>query len=195
MTQVSFSLTSHVNLVVRTCNYHLRNLWRIRRFIGVDACHHAVRALIISRLDYCNSLFTVLTGKDRKKLEIVQNRAARLIFGVGRRTHTSPLLQELHWIPFQKHVIFKTCVYVYKILHNSAPNYLEDIISLYKPARYLRSMTDKTLLTIPRNVLSVGEKSFSTSASRNWNNLPCSLRECPSLDTFKKHLKTYLFSM
>ena len=64
----SFTLTSHVKLVVRTCNYHLRNLWRIRRYITVDACHHAVRALIISRLDYCNSLFTVLSTKDRKKL-------------------------------------------------------------------------------------------------------------------------------
>ena len=29
----SFTLTSHVKLVVRTCNYHLRNLWRICRFI------------------------------------------------------------------------------------------------------------------------------------------------------------------
>ena len=29
---------------------------RIRRFIDKDACHHAVRSLILSRLDYCNGL-------------------------------------------------------------------------------------------------------------------------------------------
>ena len=26
-------LTPHVDYIVRTCNFHLRNLWRIRRFI------------------------------------------------------------------------------------------------------------------------------------------------------------------
>ena len=47
----SFTLTSHVKLIVRTCNYHLRNLWRIRRFITVDAYHHAGRALITLHRD------------------------------------------------------------------------------------------------------------------------------------------------
>ena len=44
-----FKLTSHVNQVVRNSNFHLRNLWRIRRFIDLKTCHHAARALIISR--------------------------------------------------------------------------------------------------------------------------------------------------
>ena len=90
----SFTLTSHVNNTVRTCNFHPKNLWRIRRFIDVKTCHHAVRALILSRLDYCNSLFVVLSAKDRKRLESIQNRAARLFFSVGRRVHTSHLIKE-----------------------------------------------------------------------------------------------------
>ena len=138
-------------------------------------------------------MFTVLPTKDRKKLEIIQNRAARLIFCAGRRTHTTPLLQELHWLPLQKRISYKLCLYVYKILQHSAPTYLEDMISVYTPTRTLRSMSDKTLLTIPRSALVVGDKSFSVSASRQWNSLPLSLRECHSLDTFKKHLKTFFF--
>ena len=73
----SFKLSSHVQRIVRTCNFHLKNLWRIRRFIDMKTCHHAVLALIISRLDYCNSLFTILSARDRKRLESIQNRAAR----------------------------------------------------------------------------------------------------------------------
>ena len=38
----SFKLSSHVNNVVKICNFHLRNLWRIRRFIDTTTCHHAV---------------------------------------------------------------------------------------------------------------------------------------------------------
>ena len=100
-----------------------------------------------------------------------------------------------HWLPLQKRISYKLCLYVYKILQHSAPTYLEDMISVYTPTRTLRSMSDRTLLTIPRSALVVGDKCFSISASRQWNGLPLSLRECHSLDTFKKHLKTYLFSL
>ena len=42
----SCKLSSHVQHIVRTCNFHLRNLWRFRRFIDMKTCHHAVLALI-----------------------------------------------------------------------------------------------------------------------------------------------------
>ena len=192
-----FTLSSHINLVVRTCNYHLRNLWRIRKFITIGTCHHAVRALVTSRLDYCNSLFSVLSARNKKKLESIQNRSARLIFAVSRttHTHTTPLLKDLHWLPFQKRIWFKLCLYIYKILHQSAPTYLQNLISVYTPTRTLRSASDKSLLTIPRSSLSIGDKRFNVSAAKFWNNLPLKIREHPTLAVFKKHLKTYLFSL
>jgi len=100
----NFKLTLHVSNVIKTCNFHLRNLWRIRRFLNIDTCHHVVRALILSRIDYCNSLFTVLSSKDKKRIDGVVNRAARLIYAVGRGAHTSPLLRELHWLPFNQRI-------------------------------------------------------------------------------------------
>ena len=39
---------------------------------------------------------TVLSAKDKKKLESIQNRAARLVFSTGCRSHAMPLLTELH---------------------------------------------------------------------------------------------------
>ena len=150
-----FKLTSYVNHVVRNCNYHLRNFWRIRRFIDLNTFFHAVRAFILSRLDYCNSLYNVLSDKDRRKLETVQNRAARLIFGLGSRTHTSPLLNELHWLPLHQRVyLFKFCLYAFKILNHLAPEYLNDTLQIYTPTRNLRSATDTCKLSIPKSRLS-----------------------------------------
>ena len=40
--------------------------------------------LVSSRLDYCNGLFTSLSGKDLTRLQRLQNSAARLVFAVGR---------------------------------------------------------------------------------------------------------------
>ena len=188
-----FTLSSHVSNTVRTCNFHLKNLWRIRRFINEKTCHHAVRALVLSRLDYCNSLFSVLCVKDQKKLQSVQNRAARLVFSVGRNIHTSPLIRELHWLPFSQRVKFKLCLYIYKLINSTGPSYLVNTIAHYTPARNLRSLNDTTKLVIPRTNLSIAEKRFSIAGSRVWNTLPSSIRTTPTISSFKRQLKSYLF--
>ena len=190
----SFKLSSHVQKIVRTCNFHLKNLWRIRRFIDMKTCHHAVLALIISRLDYCNSLFSILSARDRKRLESIQNRAARLVFSTGRRSHALPLLKELHWLPLTLRVNFKICLIVFKILNNCAPEYLIDMLTPYKPARYLRSLQDYTRLIVPRYQLSSSRSRFGIYAPTVWNELPQSLRVASSISSFKAQLKTYLFS-
>ena len=58
---------------------NLRNIGRIRRYIDEDTCNHTVRSLVLSRLDYSNSLLYGITVKDMKKLQTIQNRSARLI--------------------------------------------------------------------------------------------------------------------
>ena len=53
---VVFDTNMQVSAICRTANLLLSNLRRIRRFTDKDTCAHAVRVLIISRLDYCNGL-------------------------------------------------------------------------------------------------------------------------------------------
>ena len=52
----TMSMSSHISSVSRSLNYHLRNIGRIRSYIDKDTCNHAVRSLVLSRIDYCNSL-------------------------------------------------------------------------------------------------------------------------------------------
>ena len=61
-----------------------------------SACHHAVRALITSKLDYANSILLGLSAADVNRLQRIQNRAAKLVFKAKRRYHVSPYLQQLH---------------------------------------------------------------------------------------------------
>ena len=61
----SMKMDDHVNQLsrIRTLNFHIRNLNRIRRFLDFEACHNAVRALILSKLDCCSCLLNGLTQK------------------------------------------------------------------------------------------------------------------------------------
>ena len=102
----SLSMTNHVSSLCRSINFHLRNLRKIRRFINRSTCAHAVRSLILSRLDYGNSLLGGLSVTDTRRLQTLQNRAARLIYQVGKLTSATPLIRELHWLPVQQRIDF-----------------------------------------------------------------------------------------
>ena len=102
----------------RNVTFHLRNIARIRKFVDQSTCHHAVRSLILSRLDYCNGLLSSVPKSYVNRLQRLQNWAARLIFEVRRSHPAQPLLNSLHWLPIQQQIIFKLLLFVYKSLNN-----------------------------------------------------------------------------
>ena len=190
----SMSMSAHVNSIIKSVNFHLRNIYRIRSFITFDSCHHLARSLVLSRLDYANSLLYGISSTDKKRLQTLQNRAARIVFRVNRRHPSAPLRNELHWLPVDSRIVFKLMLLTFKSFHGLLPPYLFELLPAYRPLRQnLRSGDDHTLLQIPRTKLSAGDKCFSVFAPRLWNSLPKHIRQCASIFTFKKALKTHLF--
>jgi hypothetical protein len=187
------TMSSHIINVSKTVTFHLRNIGRIRKYIDKSTCHHAVRSLILSRLDYCNGLLSSLPSTYIIRLQRLQNWAARLVFEVNRRHSPSPLLKSLHWLPIHQRIIFKLLLCVYKCLNNQAPVYLKDCLSLYVPNRQLRSSNDYHRLVYPITRVLAGDRTFTVSASKEWNRLPIFIRQSPSIHVFKKQLKTHLF--
>ena len=193
----NMTMSNHVSSLTRSLNFNLRNIGRIRRYIDEDTCNHTVRTLVLSRLDYANSLLYGITVKDMKKLQTIQNRSARLIFKANRREHTSPLLQQLHWLPVSERIVFKILFLVFKVRMGEAPGYLSDLLSNYVHSdntRFLRSHADQYLLTYKRTFTSYGDKAFANFVPKLWNKLPVTLRSADKLEKFKSLLKTHLFA-
>ena len=104
-----------------------------------------------SRLDYCNSLLYGVSDNLIRRVQSVQNAAARLLTGAGRRDHISPVLRQLHWLPVQRRVDYKLACFVFSSLSGHAPPYLADDIHLVSEShrRRLRSSTDRSC-AVPR---------------------------------------------
>lgn len=84
------SLVDHITSVCKSCFFHIYNIWKIRKFLSQSACEILVHALISSKLDFCNSLLYGLHKTSLKRLQCVQNAAARLVSLTKKtRTHNS----------------------------------------------------------------------------------------------------------
>ena len=171
----------------------LRRIGSVRPFLTQDACKQLVSSLMFSKLDYCNSMLFGATAERIKRLQVVQNNAARLVLGKDRRQEATPMLCALHWLPVDSRIKHKAATTVFKCLHNIAPNYLTELISPHTPKRDLRS-TDECRLNVPRTFLKAGERSFSSFGPKVWNSLPLPIKKSQCLDDFKKKLKTFYFS-
>jgi hypothetical protein len=82
----SLSLDKFVNSKISSTHYHLRNISAIRCSLTSDAAKLMIHSYITSRLDYCNGLLLGITRSNLKKLQRVQDLAARIIIG-GKTIH------------------------------------------------------------------------------------------------------------
>jgi hypothetical protein len=186
-------MVQHINKTTSACYFHLRNISRIRKSLTSDAAKTLVHALVISKLDNLNSLLYKVPDKLIRKLQLVQNQAARIIALLRRNDHITPTLQKLHWLPIHYRIEYKINLLTFKCLKGSAPQYLCDLIEEYVPARNLRSSDKGYLKGKKARCQMYGERGFSVCAPNLWDGLPPHVRDVETLDAFKKALKTHYF--
>ena len=157
-----------------------------------------LHSLVTSSLDYANCLLHNVLISVTKKLDRVQRSSARVVCRLHKyqRISMTEVLHDLHWLPVASRIQYKLTIVTFKALRTGTPRYLSD--SLVKPA-ITRSTRSRSTDAPDRHVVPLysGERSTSTSysvaATKLWNSLPANIRNSKSLDTFKKHLKTYYF--
>ena len=68
-----------INKTCQSVIFHLHNIRRIKRLLSLEDRKSMVQEVVMSRLDYCNSLLYGIPSIHTDKLQRIQNSAARLI--------------------------------------------------------------------------------------------------------------------
>lgn len=191
------TMSAHISNLTRACFFQLRQLSTVFMSLTPSASAALVHAFVHSRLDYCNAILFGITDKQLRRLQAVQNAAARLLTHTRRHEHISPVLTSLHWLPIRHRILFKVATLMASSLRGCAPEYLAEIClpldSLRRPT-FLRSSASG-LLSVPRTNTTFGDRSFSVGGPRTWNDLPVDLRDLDqSMALFRNRLKTFYFS-
>ena len=131
------SMSDHVNNVCRKGYHQLRKIRQIRKYLSISATEELVHSFVTSNLDYCNGLLFGAPKYVIYKVQKLQNCAVTVICQAKKFDHATPLLINLHWLPVPQRIEYKIALLTYKCLNNAAPEYLCELIQLYKPSRQL----------------------------------------------------------
>ena len=109
--------------------------------------------------------------------------------------HMSDARVCLHWLRVPERVEYKIAVLTYKVLCGMATRYLGPLnrVADVSGRCSLRSSGTNRLVVPPFRLSTVGSRAFPVGAAKIWNALPDSLVSMTSVQTFRCHLKAFLF--
>ena len=181
------TLDNHINQLVSECYYHLKNVGKIRRYLSLEDAEKLIHALITSKFDYSNALLYGIKASSLKKLQKVQNYAARLVHQLpAQQPIDADVLHDLHWLSIERRIVFKLLLLVHKFFMGIAPSCFNEMLLVKDD--FERLLSTPFMNTVP------GRQSFSYASPRFWNRLPKDIRLLCDTDKFKQSIKTVLFT-
>jgi len=121
---------SRVRRTVSRCFVVIRQLRTVRRQVPTSVFQLLIVALVLSRLDYCNSVLFGLPANLIQRLQPVQNATARLIFRIRRSEHITPALISIHWLRVPERIYFGLAVMTYRSIQGTSPSYQQSCFTV-----------------------------------------------------------------
>ena len=133
--------------------------------LTVDARRTLVTAFMANRVDYCNEMWYGTSTAVTRRLQVVLNAAARMVVGIGKYEHITPVLDTLHWLPVTARIQFKIAALTFDCVRCTGPVYLKQVICPVSDLsrRSLRSAGRGDMFVSRANTF-IGQRSFSISA-------------------------------
>jgi len=155
---------------------------------------------VTSRVEQCNAVLAEATKSVTDTLQRVVNAAERVVIDRRKFDHglTQILHDDLHWLDVADRVRYKLGVIMHGCQHGKAPRYLVDCctpVTDVADRQCLRSATHQLMMVVPQHRLStVGRRAFAVQGLTVWNSLSDDLSAQLDYVSFKRGLKTWLFS-
>ena len=142
---------AHAEYISGKVSKRLGSLSRSRKFMTSDTSLMLYKSLVVSLFDYCDTVYQVMMAKDLAHLQVLQNKACRIILKQNRFSHAADLHHELKLPYLSQRRELHTLVIMYKIINNTAPPYLSRMIKRIedRPALITTRGADTFLLELP----------------------------------------------
>ena len=173
---------------MRNCFYRLKVLYKIRNYLDVDLRIRLCDSLILSKLNYADTVFgPYLLNKTKRTIQRIQNACARFCFPIPRWSHVSPYLNGNKLMNMAERRTLHLATLLFGLIKCEQPSYLFEKLKFSD-----RRIRSAPRLVYPQHRAAGFRGSFRFAATKCWNDIPPPLRNLKSVVTFKFQLKKYL---
>ena len=126
-------------------------------------------------------------------LQVVQNKAARLVARRSKYTPIVELIRQCGWLSIRQLIFYHSVIGIHKTIQTSSPKYIFSKLSKEFPYNTRLAETSSVRMGSDfKCKLELTEKSYLNRATVNFNQLPTELRQIRKSETFKKQLKDWV---
>ena len=159
----------HIDSVVDKTTTKLGVLYKTRWLFDLGTAKMLYSALILPHFDLGNTVYSVAAQYQLKRLQVIQNVAARLILLTDSRVSTYELHERLGWDTLATRAS-KTMVRItFSCIHNESPGYLYECLKPVTNRGRVTRATEAGKLQVPRTNCGIGCNAFGYRAPTQWN--------------------------
>jgi hypothetical protein len=167
-------------------------LGRIKKKLTNKSKVMVYQAIIAPHVDYCSSILFLATKEQLRRLQLIQNRAMRIILSSGWRTPRVEMLDKLGWQSVEQRIRYNTLMLVHKIKIGLVPNYLTNKVTFRQNTRYpLRNASD---FGLPKVKKTTTQNSLFYNGLKLYNELSNNVNETNNMNEFKKQCNLFVKS-
>ena len=182
--------------MLKMINNGLNALKKVGKVASFKSRKMIANGIVISRILYLIPWWSGCEDYLIKALQIIQNKAARVVTKRGRRTPVKNLLKQCGWLSVAQLSIYPSLLLVFKILSTKSPHYLYTKLSTVSNFSYnTRSTADKDKIRLgidSQAEAGLARSSFKYRASIQWNKLPQDIRQSETMKMFKPKLRKWV---
>lgn len=164
----------------------LTGLYFLRKAANFIPKHHQsmlYKSIVAPHFDYCNVVWGRCNKTLSTKLQVLQNRAAKIITSTSRYGSSTQALNDLKWKNLEEKLNVNEAVTMYKIVNNLAPNYLCKRFVKKETCYNTRNKNDFLMEKPNTEYL---RRSFSYRGAKLWNSLDDNVKNACNLISFKQ---------
>ena len=180
---------TQVESIITKCQKRLNILASLKFKFKRSTLETLYKSFIRPCMEYGNDIWCNCTIEQKRELEGLQLKAARIVTGAIKGTVHENIYNECNWQSTYERRMRKNLVNYYKIYHKKSPQYLTTLLpkrNLEKNNYLLRNRHN--LQNIPAQS-SQYTNSFFPRLTKIWNTVPDPIKYIGSLTDYKKHLK------
>ena len=98
------TMSTQISKTIQMCFAFLYQIRSVKRYLTIDSSKTLASALVLSRSDYGNMVLVSSPKVATQSIQSIINKTARLITGVRKRDHITPVLKDLHWLKIDERI-------------------------------------------------------------------------------------------